>query len=363
MNTITADYAKASKRTIYRKAMYLLMAMAVSIGSAYPMSVKAQSAPSASITVNGKRSTVLPYGSNAMLAWTSSGFGECAVTPGSWKDLQGNRTVHEVTAKQTYQLSCKGTVGSATAYATFAVAPPTYTYLQDYLLKNAKDHGTNTSLVKGISRQIAAAEAYYQSRQLDESRKILKHTVARVNKLADQGKLSTSNARNYMAAVNQLIASWVAPTPMPDVIPDDSIILDEPLNGGYPALWAGAPISSIVDPWGMYNRQSVSYTAFKVHQDFLAGKNSHDMPYWGGRGNANQWDDNAIAAGISVDTNPLAGAIAISNAGVYGHAMYVEEVGTVNGQPAIYVSQYNAKGDGTYSEGWRPVSGLVFIHF
>ncbi len=134
-------------------------------------------------------------------------------------------------------------------------------------------------------------------------------------------------------------------------------------GGGYPGKWCNIGQDTVIDSWGMYNRECVSYTAFKVHMDFLAGRNSRDMPYWGGVGNANQWDDNARSAGIPVDNNPTAGSIAISNAGYYGHAMYVEQVGTVNGQQAVYVSQYNANLNGQYSEGWRYTTGLVFLHF
>jgi surface antigen len=134
-------------------------------------------------------------------------------------------------------------------------------------------------------------------------------------------------------------------------------------GGGYPGNWCNISQDSVIDSWGMYNRECVSYAAFKVHVDFLAGRGSHDMPWWGGFGNANQWDENARAAGIPVDTNPTPGSIAISNAGAYGHAMYVESVGTVNGQQAIYVSQYNQQLDGRYSEQWRYTTGLVFLHF
>lgn len=130
-------------------------------------------------------------------------------------------------------------------------------------------------------------------------------------------------------------------------------------NGGYPSVWANAPQDSMVDSWGMYNRECVSYAAFKVHQDYLAGRNGRDMPYWGGIGNANQWDDNARSMGIRVDTNPTPGSIAISNAGYYGHAMYVQ---AVSGSK-IYVQQYNQQLNGQYSEGWRYTTGLVFIHF
>lgn len=124
-------------------------------------------------------------------------------------------------------------------------------------------------------------------------------------------------------------------------------------SGGYP--WAGAPFpNALVDPWGMYQRQCVSYAAWKV-----ASTGRH-MPYWGGRGNANQWDDNARAAGIPVDAAPRVGDIAVSNAGAYGHVMFVE---AVYGDGTIYISQYNGAWDGKYSEGKRTTAGLVFIHF
>lgn len=132
-------------------------------------------------------------------------------------------------------------------------------------------------------------------------------------------------------------------------------------GGGYPGIWCNAPQDSLIDDWGMYNRECVSYTAFKVHQDFLLGKNSRDMPYWGGIGNANQWDDNARASGIPTGSTPRAGAIAISNSGFYGHAMYVE---SVNADGTFNLSQYNAALDGRYSTR-NNVSpgGLVFIYF
>jgi surface antigen len=133
----------------------------------------------------------------------------------------------------------------------------------------------------------------------------------------------------------------------------------DPNNGGYPSAWAHAAQDSMIDNWGMYNRECVSYTAFKVHQDYLSGRDAHDMPWWGGVGNANQWDEDARAFGIPVDSNPTPGSIAISNAGFFGHAMYVE---AVNGNQ-IYVQQYNQQLTGQYSEGWRYTTGLVFLHF
>lgn len=112
--------------------------------------------------------------------------------------------------------------------------------------------------------------------------------------------------------------------------------------------------SCYVDPWGMCKRHCVSYTAWKVAQS------GRDMPYWGGRGDANEWDNNARAAGIPVDGNPRAGDVAISNAGFYGHAMYVEAV-LPDGR--IRVSQFNYESRGLYSEMTISRGSLVFIHF
>jgi surface antigen len=104
----------------------------------------------------------------------------------------------------------------------------------------------------------------------------------------------------------------------------------------------------------MYNRECVSYTAFKVWQS------GRYMPYWGGRGNANRWPTNARNAGIPVDGEPRVGDVAISLSGYYGHAMYVERV---NGDGTIKVSQYNYGIRGEYSEMTISKSGLYFIHF
>jgi surface antigen len=124
-------------------------------------------------------------------------------------------------------------------------------------------------------------------------------------------------------------------------------------GGGYPARWCNAAQDTVIDNWGMFNRECVSYTAFKV---WSSGRN---MPYWGGTGNANQWPGDARASGIPVDGNPREGDVAISMSGPYGHAMYVEGVsgGT------ILVSQYNFYGNGQYSTMSISASGLYFIHF
>ncbi len=125
----------------------------------------------------------------------------------------------------------------------------------------------------------------------------------------------------------------------------------------YPSPWCSSYQDSMFDSWGMYNRECVSYTAWRV------AESGRYMPPWGwqGLGNANQWDDDAIAQGIPVDGNPRAGDVAIKNSMPFGHAMYVE---SVNSNGSINISQYNYSYDGRFSLAYNvSASGLVFIHF
>ncbi|MBX4201437.1 CHAP domain-containing protein [Candidatus Saccharibacteria bacterium] len=127
----------------------------------------------------------------------------------------------------------------------------------------------------------------------------------------------------------------------------------DPGHGGYPGAWGNAPQDSLIDSWGMYNRECVSYTAWKVYQTYGY------MPYWGGVGNANQWPSNAVRANIPTGSVPRVHSVAISMAGGYGHAMWVE---AVNGS-TIYVSQMNYDLAGHYSEMSINGNGLIYIYF
>lgn len=131
------------------------------------------------------------------------------------------------------------------------------------------------------------------------------------------------------------------------------VVAGDPGHGGYPSNLANAPQDSLVDPWGMFNRECVSYTAWKVYQAYGY------MPYWGGSGNAKQWPGDARAAGIPTGSTPRVGSVAIMTTGYYGHAMWVE---AVNGN-MIYVSQYNYDLAGHYSEMWVNGSSFTYIYF
>lgn len=139
-------------------------------------------------------------------------------------------------------------------------------------------------------------------------------------------------------------------------------VAGDPNKGGYPANLANSNYyNPVVDPWGMYSRQCVSYTAWKVYQ-----KNGY-MPYWGGFGNAKQWPGNARNAGIPVSTVPRVGAVGVIMAGQYGHTVFVE---SINSNGTLNISQYNyfnagGAGWGHYSEmyGVSPAAYDYYIYF
>ncbi len=136
----------------------------------------------------------------------------------------------------------------------------------------------------------------------------------------------------------------------------------DPAKGGYP--YSGvcpAYQDAYADPWGMYICECVSYTAWKVQQTYGY------MPYWGGRGNANQWPANARAMGITVSNVPKPGTVGIAQDPYYGHAVWVEAVSDDGSM--VYISQYNAANAATgyvfgeYSEQWVGTGLYVYLYF
>jgi peptidoglycan hydrolase CwlO-like protein/surface antigen len=127
-------------------------------------------------------------------------------------------------------------------------------------------------------------------------------------------------------------------------------------SGGY--SYCGAP-DSMVDPWGLYNRECVSYVAWALQNRF--GKY---VGHFNGRGNAYEWPSSAPAYSGAVRVySPQPGDAVIlpadSNFAPIGHAMIVESVsgGT------IHVSQYNMYGTHGYSTMDIQNSGIVLLRF
>lgn len=96
------------------------------------------------------------------------------------------------------------------------------------------------------------------------------------------------------------------------------------------------------DRWGYCTRQCVSYAAWAVERSGRSAPRYY--------GNAKNWVSKAWASGVSVyTTDPQPGDVAISTAGTWGHAMYVEQVSGNR----IFVSEYNKRLDGQYFTEWR----------
>ena len=125
-------------------------------------------------------------------------------------------------------------------------------------------------------------------------------------------------------------------------------------NGGYPAVWANAPLDAYIDNWGLYTRECVSYVAWKV------SSTGRYVPHFGGAGNANQWPSTTSRYGIANGSTPKVGAAAITYGGPYGHVMYVE---AVHDDGTITVSDYNLGVDGLYRYYNRSASGITYIYF
>ncbi len=125
-------------------------------------------------------------------------------------------------------------------------------------------------------------------------------------------------------------------------------------NGGYPAMWANAPLDAYIDNWGLYTRECVSYVAWKV------ASSGRFVPHFGGRGHAYQWPSTTSAYGIPNGSTPKVGAAAVMYGGPYGHVMYVE---AVHDNGTITVSDYNLGVDGLYRYYTRSADGLVYIYF
>jgi len=224
--------------------------------------------------------------------------------------------------------------------------------LQDSIAKVKKLEEDLNKQKKETEAALADQKAQRDELAAKESEQALLLAQTQGQEAAYQNMVTTSNSQINDLRAQQRAANlkW-----------GGNIAYGPACGGGYsgPWDWCNAPLDAYVDNWGMYTRECVSYTAFKVAQS------GRHMPYWGGRGNANQWDDNARAAGIAVDSSPKVGDVAVWPVGYYGHVMYVEAVRS-NGD--IYISEYNFDWTGRYSERtigsstWQS-QGFQFIHF
>ncbi len=165
-------------------------------------------------------------------------------------------------------------------------------------------------------------------------------TLARDKKSQVENLVSQQIASNMQAARNansQTLVSGVAG------------------GGGYPALWANAPSDSLVDSWNLYNRECVSYVAWKI------ASTGRFVPNFNGQGNANQWEGYVEGYVIKSGSTPVVGSAAVLYGGAYGHVMYVEAVS--DDKSRITVSEYNYNWSGLYSKRSISSAGLTYLYF
>jgi len=169
---------------------------------------------------------------------------------------------------------------------------------------------------------------------------------------------STTKTSSTTTPQSASVSTSTTPTPVtqtPTSTPP--LTLEQQYPNTYPANWANAPIDSVIDTWGMDNRESVSYTAWKVNETF------GNMPY--GWGNASQWTSNAQAAGITIGTTPKLHSVAIVPAYTHGTSSsgFSAWVEAINDNQ-VTVSAYNQDSTGNYSVFTEPYSYFTtYIYF
>jgi hypothetical protein len=137
----------------------------------------------------------------------------------------------------------------------------------------------------------------------------------------------------------------------------------------YPAELANAPMDTIIDRFGMTNRECVGYTAWKVQQTF------GNMPNWttyvpNPAPDAFRWPQFAANSGVASGSTPKLHSVAVAQPGQYlagvgtvgsvGHVMWVE---SVNGNGTVTVSDYNSDETGHFGVHTVSAYGLTYIYF
>lgn len=226
--------------------------------------------------------------------------------------------------------------------------------------------------IQDSAEKVIALKQQIQTQQAEQKKLLMQQQAQQESLQVTQSQQQSllDQTKGQEAAYQQMVSSLKAQQAqvMSDIaakmVASGTMLLPgDGSNGGYPTAWSRAPQDTILDSWGMFNRECVSYTAFKVAQ---SGRN---MPAWGRYlfGNAKDWLRSADIEGIPYDSSPHVGDVAITKNGAYGHAMYVE---AVSGR-TVTVSQYNYPVNGqwgvysemTLSADSSGLGPMTFIHF
>jgi len=240
--------------------------------------------------------------------------------------------------------------------------------ISDYLDKQEYRNSIRDQLV-GTIKTIDAFKAQLDEQQLSVKRTLTDSQNARkalVSKEVEQKKLLDDTkgqeaeyqklSKDKQAETDKLIQEQIASNMSAAQNSDSQTLVSDVIGGGgYPSKWANAPQDAVVDDWALYNRECVSYVAWKLAS---VGK---FVPYFNGQGNANQWESYVARYGIKSGTTPVVGSAAVLYGGAYGHVMYVESVSSDKSR--ITVSEYNYGWTGKYSKRSISSAGLTYLYF
>ncbi|KAJ2160659.1 hypothetical protein GGF46_002090 [Coemansia sp. RSA 552] len=111
-----------------------------------------------------------------------------------------------------------------------------------------------------------------------------------------------------------------------------------------------------VDPWSYYKCQCTSFVAWRINKRLgVKFHNHYKGPNWG---NANTWDNAARQTRVPVNSKPVPGCVAQTNAGRYGHVAWVSKV---SGN-SVTIEEYNHGGTEKYSTRTVPKKTFNYIH-
>lgn len=156
-------------------------------------------------------------------------------------------------------------------------------------------------------------------------------------------------AAQQAASVEEAKAAIVAPAAM---------VAESPVTPAPASITApsATPVASVARP-------QVSYSSVNNYPVGQCTWGAKSLAPWAGNnwGNGGQWAASAQAAGYSVGTTPMVGAIAVWNDGGYGHVAVVVEVQS-SSNIRVMESNYSGKQYIADHRGWFNPSGVVFIY-
>jgi surface antigen len=119
----------------------------------------------------------------------------------------------------------------------------------------------------------------------------------------------------------------------------------------YPAQWRNAPMDSVLDSWGEWNRECTSDVASLLHSVSGFG-----MPFHDGAAN---WGPDASNRGYAVNSTPAVGSVYWTSA-----PQHVARVESVNSGGTFTIEDYNSDYTGRWGERTVPATSATgYIHF